>query len=76
MHVKSRVVVAWNSGNDSWLFDGGFLTQDPNTIHIDLCFCFTDCSARCSRITQASVVAIPFLHLFIQSQESFGFDYK
>lgn len=40
MHVRSSVVIAENSGSDSWLFDGGFLLQDPNTIHIILVFLF------------------------------------
>lgn len=38
MHVRSSVVVVQNSGNDSWLFDGGFLLQYPNRIHITLVF--------------------------------------
>lgn len=48
------------------------LTQFTLMLH----FYFTDCDACCCRITQASIVAIPSLLLFIWSQESFGFDHN
>lgn len=40
MHVKSSVVVAQYYNNASWLFDGGFLMQDLNTIRINVAFLF------------------------------------